>query len=76
MIREIFTQSPRREGVVVDSTTNPSNTGVDKNFLTLPGGTTIADFFVAPSQDRVYSFVVASRNLGYSRSLQLVKEGI
>ncbi|TSC81835.1 MAG: hypothetical protein G01um101419_743, partial [Parcubacteria group bacterium Gr01-1014_19] len=37
---------------------------------------TIADFFVASPWSVIHTFVVASRNLGYSRGLQLRKEGI
>ncbi len=76
LIREIFIQAqglftPRHEHAA-----SKFNAELDQNFLTLPGGPTIADFFVASPWSVIHTFVVASRNLGYSRGLQLRKEGI
>ncbi len=62
---------PRREGVVIDSITSPSNKGSGQNFITWTGGATLADFVVALAQNRVYFFARAPRNQTQGRGLQL-----
>lgn len=62
---------PRREGVAVDSTANPNNNGSEQNFITVNGGATLADFVVALTQNRVYTFAHAPRNQPQGRCLQL-----
>lgn len=76
LIREIFTQARGLFTQLYKHIASKLNEGIDKNFLTHPGGATMSDFFVAPPWRRVYACVVASRNPGHSRGLQLGKEGI
>ena len=75
LIREIFIQVQGWLAKPYIHMASRLNAEIDKNFLTRMGGATIDNFFVAPLQRRVYAFILASRNLGYSRSLQLGKEG-
>ena len=70
-----FVSMPRREGVAVDSTANLNNKGSEQNFIT-EGGAALADFVVALTQNRVYTFAHAPRNQAQGRCLQLGKEGI
>jgi len=65
-----FVSMPRREGVVIDSITSPSNEGSEQNFITA-GGATLVDFVVALARNRVYFFARAPRNQTQGRSLQL-----
>ncbi len=76
LIREILIQAQGLFAPQYRHTASKFNAEIDQNFLTRPGGETIADFFVAPPRSVLHSFVVASRNLGHRRGLQFGKEGV
>lgn len=65
-----FASTLRREGVVVDSTTNPSNNSSEQNFITLREARHLADLGVELNRDMFISLITSPINQAQGRCLQ------